>query len=177
MDRPHQDTASNIAYAAAAIAVGSTVMEWYTVTRGGKAEGLAGLETSVGMGTIGLAAGVFIAGGVLRSRGPRSGGLASSVVLIVLSVLLLFAAGRTLGATGASYANFEADDVAEERGISDAEAESALLAEIERGDLKVDPGLGPLVALIPGLLGILGGGLGTVRSAEIKEANAGAAIP
>ncbi|MFP5299414.1 MAG: hypothetical protein ACLGHL_10550 [Actinomycetota bacterium] len=175
-----QGTDQKLTAGAAALAgvgaIAAALLNWYEMSSGADSEIISGLESSAGMGTLGLGIVMLVCAAVLALRGSAAGGKASSVVLLIAAVLALFASGYSAASPGDAIASFESSDVAEIYGISDEEAEVLIKQAIAAGDLEVSAQSGAMLAVGPSLLGVIAGIMGIRRSKQIREAASGPAV-
>ncbi|MFP5298775.1 MAG: hypothetical protein ACLGHL_07300 [Actinomycetota bacterium] len=175
-----QKLTAGLAALAGVGAIAAGFLNWYKLSSGGESETFSGLESTAGMGTLGLGVVMLVCAAVLMFRGAASGGKASSVVLLIVALFALFASGYSATSPGDAVASFESSDVAETYGISDQEAEVLIKQAIEAGDLEVSAESGALLAVGPSLLGVIAGIMGIRRSKQIRGATSAgpaAALP
>ena len=163
-----QKTPGLLAIAAGVLALVAGILDWYELTTADGTTTYKGTETSAGLATIGFGVILLVCGIVLLVRGAKSGGRASSVIAIIMSLFILFCAVYSVTSTGDALASFESSDVGEQFGIPQELAEIQIKAAFDRGDMSADPMAGAYVGILPGALGLLAGIMGLRAGKKIR---------
>lgn len=148
--------------AGAVLAIIGALMSWVTLGGTGlpEAETYKGTDSSAGLGTLGLAVIIIILAIVMWIRGRQGKGRGQAIAAFVLALIALFASAYSAFAAEDAVQQFEASDVAELYGISEAQAEAGMEIAFEQGQLEADPEVGTYVSTLGSLLMVIGSFLG-----------------
>src|SRR6266508_2717839 len=135
----------------AILVIVSGFLAWFGLTFAGGSDDLKGFDLTMGVGAVVISAVVLIlAILVIVGVGRR----ALSITAIVLSAILLIIGAYAAFDPEGAITSFEAGSVADEFGITQAQAEAALEQAFANGDLSATGDIGAYVAAIGSLLAL-----------------------
>ena len=168
-----QKVPAGLAIIGSIIAIIGCVMDWGTI--GGTAypteQTEPGTEWTAGLGTLVLSVIIVILAGIMFARGrSEKGGRGLAIASLILALFALFAAAYSAFAPEAAAQQFEASDIAEANGISEAQAEAAIEAAFENGALEVSAEMGAYIATLGTLLAAIGAVMGIAAAKRNRVA-------
>ena len=152
-----------------ALAIVGVFLEWHVLSGSRGSESFNGIDTTAGIGTLGLAAVAAIFGIILLVRGARTGGRGSSITAVVLLAIALLASAYSAFAPEAAITQFEANDISETFGVSATEAKLLLEQAFANGSLQASAEIGTYVSTGGSLIGLIGGILGILFARKRRQ--------
>jgi hypothetical protein len=164
-----QRVAAGLVAAAAGFAIASGFLRWAEFAPAeGASTTFRGLDLSAGGGSVACGVALVVVAMLLFARGARTGGRWASITAIVLSAVVLLAAGYSSVAPADALMEFQDNRAASAFGLSGEVAE--IIEEgLARGPAEVTSLVGSWVATVGGLLGIVGGIVGVARAGRIRR--------
>jgi hypothetical protein len=163
-----KSTPAALILAGGALATVSAVLGWHDFTAPGRSDTLKGTDLTSGLGTVLFGVVLIVIGAVMFGR-KGSGGRGGPITAIVMSAIVLLVGGYSALAPEKAITSFEANDVADDLDISEAEATAALEEGFESGQLEATALVGAWVAAVGGLLGLVGGIMGVAAGGRKKD--------
>ena len=162
-----QTTPALILLGGAALVLIGALLDWWRFTEPANEDVLKGTEIAEILGSLLITGVVVLLAIIMWIRGarPEWGGRGFAIAALVVSLIPVFLVLYSTFAPEDAFAQFAAEEVAEELGLSEEVAEGAIETGLEIGPLEVgaEPGtyiasLGAVLILVGSIMGIARGG-------------------